>query len=216
MRNGACVAVSYTHLEQSAISPAVTFTGASFAVVSDARRALALISSNFYKNPSKKLSIIGITGTNGKTTTAFMLWHILSKTVGKTGLIGTVKNIYTNSEIPENTTPHAEDLHKMLAEMAKNGCRYAVMEASSQGLHQKRTEGIDFRLGVFTNFSPEHMDYHKTENEYFNSKYIICGQSQTMLVNADDAKADAFINAKFFSVNKQSDFYATNTILRCV
>lgn len=190
-----------------------TSANISIVYVPDTRRALALICSNFYGNPSKNLCIVAITGTNGKTTTAYMLWHILSKTSGKTGLIGTVENINTGKVFSEQTTPHTEDLHKMFFEMKKNGCMYAVMEASSQGLRQKRTEGLNFCLGIFTNFSSEHMDYHKTENEYFNSKFIINGQSDVMLVNADDSKAEAFVGAKYFSVKEKTDFFASDIVL---
>jgi len=125
------------------------------------RKKLAELASKFYGNPSKKLKVIGVTGTKGKTTTCHMVAHILNKLGQKTGLISSIT-------VPgyHVTTPETEDLHRMLKEMVDEGCRYAVIEVSSHGIDQKRIAGVKFVAAVLTNIAPEHLDYHRTFENY--------------------------------------------------
>ena len=122
-------------------------------VVENTRKAISLMCANFFGRPSEKLKLIGITGTNGKTTTAFLIKNMLEKIGCKTGLIGTVKNMAGDKEYPAAlTTPESFELHSLFNEMVKEGCEYCVMEVSSQALAQYRVEGLHFAAGVFTSF----------------------------------------------------------------
>jgi len=139
--------------------------------VEDARRALAEISCAFYNHPSQRIEAFGITGTNGKTTTAFMLRHILDRAGRHPGLIGTIRYEIGDRVIPAaRTTPEAPDIQFMLDQMVRVGCRSAVMEVSSHALDQKRVWGLDFDVGVFTNLTRDHLDYHKDIRSYFFAK----------------------------------------------
>jgi UDP-N-acetylmuramyl-tripeptide synthetase len=139
--------------------------------VGDTRRALALISSRFYGHPSEKLMIVGITGTNGKTTTAFLTESILKKAGFNTGNIGTIDYRYQNKTFPNPlTTPESLDLQRILAEMVQNGVTHVVMEVSSHALDLSRIENCWIDVGVFTNLSQDHLDFHKNMRAYWNSK----------------------------------------------
>ncbi|MCX7819383.1 MAG: UDP-N-acetylmuramoyl-L-alanyl-D-glutamate--2,6-diaminopimelate ligase [Kiritimatiellae bacterium] len=139
--------------------------------VEDARRALAEIACAFHGHPSARLEVIGVTGTNGKTTTTFMIRDILAAAGRRPGLIGTVQYEIGDRCIPASrTTPEAPDLQAMLAQMLKAGCGAAVMEVSSHALEQKRVWGVDFDVGVFTNLTHDHLDYHGTIERYFAAK----------------------------------------------
>ena len=140
-------------------------------LVEDARRALAEISCAFYDHPSQKIPLVGITGTNGKTTTSFMVREILAAEGRQPGLIGTVRYEIGPRVIPASrTTPEAPDIQFMLDQMVRSGCRSAVMEVSSHALKQRRVWGTDYDVGVFTNLTHDHLDYHKTMEEYFDAK----------------------------------------------
>ncbi|MCS6771135.1 MAG: UDP-N-acetylmuramoyl-L-alanyl-D-glutamate--2,6-diaminopimelate ligase [Kiritimatiellae bacterium] len=140
-------------------------------LVEDARRALAEIACAFYDNPSHRLPLVGITGTNGKTTTSFMIRDILAAEGRSPGLIGTVRYEIGSRVIPATrTTPEAPDIQFMLDQMLRAGCRSAVMEVSSHALAQRRVWGIDFDVGVFTNLSRDHLDFHGTMEAYFDAK----------------------------------------------
>ncbi len=143
-------------------------------VVEDTKKALSEIANNYYGYPSKKLNVVGITGTNGKTTTSFIIKEILKENGIKAGLIGTIfYEIGERKIISTNTTPQSLDLIEMFSEMVDNGCKWVVMEVSSHGIDQKRIEGIDFNMGIFTNItSHEHLDYHKTFKNYLNTKLL--------------------------------------------
>ncbi len=161
--------------------------------VEDARRALAEISCAFYDHPSSRLETIGVTGTNGKTTTTFMIRDILRAAGRKPGLIGTVMYEMGPRCIPANrTTPEAPDLQSMLDQMATAGCASAVMEVSSHALEQKRVWGIDFDVGVFTNLTRDHLDYHVTMERYYGAKALLfrgLGQMEkraSAVINLDD------------------------------
>ena len=158
--------------------------------VVDANRALAIMASNFYENPSSKLKLIGITGTNGKTTIATLLYNLFQKAGYKTGLLSTVKimvdSIHYNAT---HTTPNSVLINKYLNEMVELGVDYCFMEVSSHGIHQKRTEGLQFAGGVFTNLTHDHLDYHKTFKEYRDVKksfFDSLPKSAFALVNLDD------------------------------
>ena len=156
-------------------------------VVEDTRCALSRIASNFYGNPSKKLKIIGVTGTNGKTSTCFFIKNILESLGKKCGIIGTVQNSWGDQGCDSVlTTPEPMELHKIFNEMVKFGCEYCVMEVSSQALVQKRVYGIDFCASALTNITPEHLDYHINMENYINAKLQLFNQSEFACVNIDD------------------------------
>ena len=135
--------------------------------VKDAQYALAYIASTFYNNPSAKLKIVGVTGTNGKTTVATLLFKLFSKLGYSCGLISTVQNQINNTIIPStHTTPDAIQLHGLLAKMVAKNCTFVFMECSSHAIHQHRITGINFTGAIFTNLTLDHLDYHKTFEEY--------------------------------------------------
>ncbi|MCS7203540.1 MAG: UDP-N-acetylmuramoyl-L-alanyl-D-glutamate--2,6-diaminopimelate ligase [Thermodesulfovibrio sp.] len=139
--------------------------------VSDSRNALSWIASRFYDNPSKKLNLIGITGTNGKTTTSFIIHHILKKAGKKTGVIGTIKYIIDNIEKTAiYTTPEAKEFQSLLQQMLMQGVEYVVSEVSSHALALKRVDYTEFKIAVFTNLSRDHLDFHKDMESYFLAK----------------------------------------------
>lgn len=156
-------------------------------VVADSRKAYALMCASFYGNSHKKLRMIGVTGTNGKTTTAFILKEILEGSGYKTGLMGTVSVVIGDEKYPADlTTPDPADLHRYLMMMCIAGCDTCVMEVSSQALTQNRTYGIEFECGIFTNLSAEHLDYHGTITEYAKAKSVLFENCRTAVLNADD------------------------------
>ncbi len=139
--------------------------------VSDSRRALSLLAAAWYRFPARKLRLIGITGTNGKTTTAFLVRHLLAAQGEKVGLIGTVAYQLDGEEAPaSHTTPDPVQLHQMLRRMVDRGCTSCVMEVSSHALEQERVWGLDFDVAVFTNLTQDHLDYHGTLEAYFQAK----------------------------------------------
>ena len=158
--------------------------------VEDANEALAIIASNFYDNPSSKLKLVGVTGTNGKTTIASLLYALFQKAGYKTGLLSTVK-ILVDTKFYEatHTTPNSVLINHYLNEMVEAGVDYCFMEVSSHGIHQKRTAGLKFVGGIFTNLTHDHLDYHKTFQEYRDVKKIFFDElpkTAFALVNADD------------------------------
>ena len=156
----------------------------------DTREALAVISCNYYDNPSKKLKLIGVTGTKGKTTTTYMIKDILEKAGKKVGLIGTIETEINGKKIKSNdrTTPESLELQKILNEMVKSGTEIAVMEVSSQSLKLQRVTGCAFDIAVFTNFSEDHIspNEHTNMEDYLNSKLKLFTMCKQAVVNADD------------------------------
>ena len=143
-------------------------------IVRNTRKALSFLSSCFYDNPSQKITIIGITGTNGKTTTTFLTKSIIEKAGFKTGLIGTINYQIGNKITPaQETTPESVELQKLVAEMVVAKMKFAVMEVSSHSAVQHRIDDINFKIAVFTNLSAEHMDYHKTISNYLDAKLCL-------------------------------------------
>lgn len=185
-------------------------------VVSDTRIAYAKACSEFFGNPKDRLKIIGITGTNGKTTTAFLIKSMLESMGKKTGLIGTVHNMAGDKIIPsENTTPDAYELHRLFDLMVKEGCEYAVMEVSSHALDQKRVDGLRFAAGVFTNLTQDHLDYHLTMDNYIEAKRKLFDMCDVALLNGDDAyfekmKSGIKCPVITFGVKAKTDYAASD------
>lgn len=158
--------------------------------VKSSNEALGIIACNFYDNPSEKLKLIGITGTNGKTTTASLLYLLFRGMGKKVGLLSTVKNKIVGETIPAtHTTPNAIELNKLLAAMVEKGCTHCFMEVSSHAIHQRRIGGLHFDVALFTNITHDHLDYHKTFDEYIKAKkrfFDDLGSSAVAITNADE------------------------------
>lgn len=158
--------------------------------VRDVRKALGTIAANFYDHPTEKLHLVGITGTNGKTTTASLLYRAFSRMGYPSGLISTISNIIADQEMPStHTTPDVISLHRLMDEMTQQGCSYAFMEVSSHAVDQQRIAGLRFRGGVFTNLTHDHLDYHQTFKAYLEAKKAFFDQlpgEAFALVNTDD------------------------------
>jgi UDP-N-acetylmuramoyl-L-alanyl-D-glutamate--2,6-diaminopimelate ligase len=159
-------------------------------VVRDSREALALLANSFYGDPSKKIKVIGVTGTKGKTTTTYLIRAILEKAGQKAGLIGTISyQVGKKTYEANNTTPSSLTIVKLLDEMNREKCQWAVMEVSSHSLEMKRVLGIDFQGAVFTNLGRDHLDFHKNFTSYFNAKRRLFTEFKSLqarVVNADD------------------------------
>lgn len=170
--------------------PEVIVTGVTYIQVKDTNTALAFLSANFYGNPSQNLKLIGITGTNGKTTIASLLYQLFQKAGYKVGLISTVKIMVDDKEYKAtHTTPDSLTINYYLAEMSEMGVEYCFMEVSSHGIHQKRTEALHFEGGVFINLSHDHLDYHPTFADYRDVKksfFDYLPKSAFALTNIDD------------------------------
>ncbi|GAA0121367.1 MAG: UDP-N-acetylmuramoyl-L-alanyl-D-glutamate--2,6-diaminopimelate ligase [Clostridium argentinense] len=164
--------------------------------VENTRKALAKASSNFYDNPSKRLKLIGVTGTNGKTTSTFMIKSILEQCGHKVGLIGTIANYIGDKKLhSERTTPESLELHQLFNEMVKEDVEYCIMEVSSHSLELDRVYGIEFSKGIFTNLTQDHLDFHKTFENYFNAKLKLFLNSKISIVNADDNYGEKIIDS---------------------
>ena len=158
--------------------------------VENSSSALAIIAANFYGNPSSKLALVGVTGTNGKTTIASLLYELFRKAGYKAGLLSTVKVMVNLTEqIATHTTPDSVAINKYLSQMVDADVEFCFMEVSSHGIHQKRTEGLEFAGGIFSNLSHDHLDYHKTFSEYRDVKksfFDSLPKSSFALTNLDD------------------------------
>ena len=154
----------------------------------DARRALALVSANWFGHPARELTLVGVTGTNGKTTTTCLIKDLLERVLGtKAGLIGTIENQIGSLRLPAHrTTPESCEVQQLLRQMADAGCTHVVMEVSSHALVQHRVEGLTFAAGVFTNLTQDHLDYHHTMEEYRDAKGLLFRQCETAVLNLDD------------------------------
>jgi UDP-N-acetylmuramoyl-L-alanyl-D-glutamate--2,6-diaminopimelate ligase len=163
-----------------------------WALVPRGRRALARVSANFYKKPAERIAITGITGTNGKSTTAFLIESILTAAGRKSALIGTIEYHVAGKVLPApHTTPEALELNRILGEALAHGATDAVMEVSSHALSQERVYGVPFDVAVFTNLTRDHLDYHETMEEYFAAKHVMfegCGTDapRAVVTNTDD------------------------------
>ncbi|TWI14694.1 UDP-N-acetylmuramoylalanyl-D-glutamate--2,6-diaminopimelate ligase [Flavobacterium cauense R2A-7] len=151
--------------------PNLIVEGITYVQVKDTSAAMAFMAANFYGNPSANLKLVGVTGTNGKTTIASLLYQLFKNAGFKVGLLSTVKILVDDKEYKAtHTTPDSLTINHFLNEMAEEGCEYCFMEVSSHGIHQKRTEGLHFVGGIFTNLSHDHLDYHETFAEYRDVK----------------------------------------------
>lgn len=170
--------------------PESLVNGVTYVAVKDTNAALAFIAANFYGNPSQQLQLVGITGTNGKTTIASLLYQLFKKAGFKVGLLSTVKIVVDEVEYKAtHTTPDSIAINYFLKEMVDAGVEYCFMEVSSHGIHQKRTEALGFRGGIFTNLSHDHLDYHPTFAEYRDVKKSFFDQlpkDAFALINSDD------------------------------
>lgn len=165
-----------------------------YALTENSREALADAAANFYRHPARELQMIGVTGTNGKTTITYLIKAILESRGEKVGLIGTNQNMIGNQVVPtERTTPESCDLQRLLRQMADAGCSHAIMEVSSHSLVLGRVHGIHFAVGVFTNVTQDHLDFHKTMEEYIRAKTLLFRQCKVGVVNIDDAASAAMM-----------------------
>lgn len=155
--------------------------------VADSRRALAVVGGNFFGHPSKDMTMVGVTGTNGKTTTTYLLKAVLEARGGKVGLIGTNQNMIGEEVLPtERTTPESFELQRLFARMRDAGCTHVVMEVSSHALFLDRVYGVHYDVGVFTNLTQDHLDFHQTMEAYCEAKAILFRNCDTGVVNAAD------------------------------
>lgn len=184
--------------------------------VSHGRKALATCASNFYNNSCNKLKLVGITGTNGKTTSAFMIKSILESAGYKTGLIGTIANYIGDRKLKsERTTPESLELHQLFNEMIENAMEYCVMEVSSHSLSLDRVYGVEFSQGIFTNLTQDHLDFHKTFENYYEAKLKLLKNSSNSIVNIDDEYGKRMLKdikkkGCTYSIDGNSDFIAKN------
>ena len=188
-------------------------------LVENTRSAYTLLCSAFYGHPERKLKLIGITGTNGKTTTSFIIQSVLESIGHRAGMIGTVKNILGGGEeIPASlTTPDPSELFALFDRMVKNGCEYCVMEVSSQALDQRRVDGITFESAIFTNLTQDHLDYHETFENYRRAKHILFENAKTGIFNMDDEAAeymmsDTACRKVTYSVNSDTSDYSAKIV----
>ncbi len=208
LKNGACGVISQLP------KPDVPYIQ-----VADSRLALASLSACFYGYPAEKLTMVAVTGTNGKSSVTWLFKQVLERLTGeKVGLLGTVENHLGGEILPAgHTTPQSHQLHRLLAAMVDNGCKYGVMEVSSHALHQQRVAGIRFQTGAFTNLSRDHLDYHKTMESYCAVKGKLFSQCERAVLNADDpwyAEIARFApNHLCFSTKGKADIYARDVAL---
>ena len=185
--------------------------------VKSSRKALAIISSNYFDNPSSKLNLIGVTGTNGKTTIATLLFDLYKELEIKSGLISTVKISYDNKNFNANqTTPDSLSINRFLSEMVNSNVRYCFMEVSSHGIDQNRTDGLVFKGGIFTNLTHDHLDYHESFENYRDTKkqfFDSLSNNSFALTNNDDKNGMVMLQNTIadkytYSLNSVSDFKA--------
>jgi UDP-N-acetylmuramoyl-L-alanyl-D-glutamate--2,6-diaminopimelate ligase len=185
--------------------------------VSDSSEALGHIASNFYGNPSSKLTLVGVTGTNGKTTVATLLYKLFKSLGYSTGLLSTVQNHVNDKIVPAtHTTPEAISLNKLLAEMVEVGCTHCFMECSSHAIVQRRIAGLEFDGALFTNITHEHLDYHGTFDNYIKAKkmfFDLLPSTAFAITNSDDKRGMVMVQntkatIKTYSVKQTADFKA--------
>lgn len=188
-----------------------------YIIVENSAISLGIIAANYYQHPTRKLKLIGITGTNGKTTTATLTYNLLESLGYATVLVSTINVLVNGKEIPStHTTPDILTLNKIFSDAVKAGCQYAVMEVSSHGIHQHRIAGLEFSLGVFTNISHDHLDYHKTFKEYIKAKKKFFDElpnTAISLTNIDDKNGVVMLQnsktEKFsYALKSNADFKA--------
>ena len=186
-----------------------------YVVVEHSRRALAQLGANWFGHPAEKMTMTAVTGTNGKTSTTYLLKAVLEGALGaRVGLIGTNQNMIGSEVLEtERTTPECFELHKLFRQMLDAGCTHVVMETSSHALYEGRTDGIRFDVGVFTNLTQDHLDFHETMENYCDAKAILFKNCGAAVCNGDDPWTprllrDASCDTLFYSVNTASDLRA--------
>lgn len=199
------------------VFPDEIIDGITYVKVDNSHKALAFMAANFYDNPSEKLKLVGVTGTNGKTTIATLLYAMFENAGYLTGLLSTVKIMVHKTEFPAtHTTPDSLTINRFLSEMTEEGVEYCFMEVSSHGIHQSRTEGLHFEGGIFTNLSHDHLDYHSTFAEYRDVKksfFDHLPKTAFALSNIDDKNGSVMLqntNARkrTYSLKSYSDYKA--------
>lgn len=189
--------------------------GVTYVIVKDSAHALSVMAANFFDNPSEKLKLVGVTGTNGKTTTTTLLYQLFRKFGNRVGLLSTVKNKINDQTISATyTTPDAVTINSLLAQMVKENCSFCFMEVSSHAVVQKRVAGLKFSGGIFTNLTHDHLDYHKTFDEYLKAKKTFfdgLSDDAFALTNIDDKNGMVMLqNTKArkytYSLKSMSDF----------
>lgn len=178
---------------------------ATWVQVGNARAAMAIAAANFEGHPSLRLPVVGVTGTNGKTTTSYLVHHVMQSILHRAGLMGTI--FYsTGDKLVEasHTTPESTEVQRLLREMVDSACRGVAMEVSSHGLAQHRVTGVSFDVGIFTNLTQDHLDYHRTMEEYFAAKCLLFEQMDadtskegTAIINLDDIYGDRIMKMRF-------------------
>ena len=202
--------------------PEARATGITYVQVSSTENAVGKVATQFYGDPSRKLTLVGVTGTNGKTTIATLLYNMFRQFGHKCGLLSTVCNYIEGKAIPtSHTTPDPIELNQLLAQMVEAGCEYAFMECSSHAIAQKRIGGLRFKGGIFTNLTRDHLDYHKTFENYRDAKKAFfdgLGKEAFAIVNADDKNGLFMVQntkaqVKTYSIRSMADFKAK--IIEC-
>ncbi len=202
--------------------PETTAEGVTYIVAPSTEEGVGLAATTYYGNPSKKMKLVGVTGTNGKTTIATLLYNMFRAFGHRCGLLSTVCNYIEGEAIPaSHTTPDPIELNSLLARMVEAGCEYVFMECSSHAIDQKRIWGLTFAGGIFTNLSRDHMDYHKTVENYRNAKkafFDMLPKSAFAITNADDKNGMVMVQntkakVKTYSMRTMADFRAK--ILEC-
>ena len=202
--------------------PEEQIDGVSYIIVESTESAVGIVATRFFGDPSRKLKLVGVTGTNGKTTIATLLYNMFRKFGHKCGLLSTVCNYIEDEAIPaDHTTPDPIELNRLLAQMVDAGCDYAFMECSSHAIAQKRIGGLKFAGGIFTNLTRDHLDYHKTVENYRNAKKAFfddLGKDAFAITNADDKNGLFMVQntkaqVKTYSIRSMADFKAK--IIEC-
>lgn len=198
--------------------------GVTVLLVNEGRKALAIMSANYYGHPTKSLKLIGVTGTNGKTTTVYLLKSMLEKAGKKVGLVGTIANYIGENKLKsERTTPESLELQKLFKDMVDANCEYCVMEVSSHSLQLDRVYGCEFEVGIFTNLTRDHLDFHKSFDNYYNAKFKLFERSKASVINVDDDYGYRVLKdveklenkeIKTYSINNNSDFKASDLMLK--
>lgn len=191
--------------------------GVTYLVYESTTDVVGPLATSFYGNPTRKMKLVGVTGTNGKTTIATTLYNVIRRMGIKAGLCSTVCNYIDGEPVPtECTTPDPITLNRLLAQMVEKGCEYAFMEVSSHAVDQKRINGLTFAGGVFTNLTRDHLDYHKTFENYRDAKkgfFDLLPKDAFALTNADDKNGSVMVqntkaSAKTYSIRQNADFHA--------
>jgi UDP-N-acetylmuramoyl-L-alanyl-D-glutamate--2,6-diaminopimelate ligase len=190
-------AAAIVYEDEGAVSEYSENTCAAFVRVEDSRRAVAMMAAAFYDNPSRKLTLVGITGTNGKTTTVTLLYHLFMGQGYNCGLLSTIANFVGTKRLETaNTTADPITINSLMDEMVQAGCEYCFMEVSSIGVEQQRVAGLEFKVGIFSNLTHDHLDYHKTFAEYLRCKKLFFDNlpaTATAIINIDDRNGEVMV-----------------------